>query len=305
MAIRGLYMKESMRKIAPIAFTLLVLTCTGLGQAAASLQNVNISTLNWRVGSSDEPILKSIPKEQLARFVYQLIQQGEDENAKEHYSPVEKFLVGDYTFSDLDGDEHLELVASIDVAGRPFFNSVVVGRMGDRFVYDIVGSWGEVHNFSKEIQDLNGGGIMELLAREYWIYPRPEPRLEEAFDKYRVWALAGYGWVAIYHWRNGKLINVSTECPEYYREKFLPPLEESIAKIRQFKQASEADKRALASHFQVLMFKAQRLWGNKTVGLQEALTWADSDNPVLQDNAIRIFGEIGDAKSVNQLERLA
>jgi hypothetical protein len=299
-------MKGSMGKTIQVASVLLLFACTNLSQSIGSSRERNITTMSWRVGGSDEIDLRKTPKEQLVRFVYRVIQQGQDEYAREHYSPLEKLSIGDYAFRDFDGDGNLEFVASIDVAGRPFFNTVfVTGKAVDQFAYDKVASWGEKHDFSKEISDLNKDGVLELIAKERWIYPLPEPHLEEAFDKYGGWILADYSWVAIYNWQNGKLTNVSSEFPEFYREKFLPSLEQSIAQIRRFKEASDESKRSLASHYQVLVFKAQRLLGNKTAGLQEAIAWADSGTQILQENAIRIFREIRDAEAIKQLEQLA
>jgi hypothetical protein len=299
-------MKGSMGKTIQVVSILLLFACTNLSQNIGSSREMDIAKMSWRFGGSDEKDLKRTPKEQLVRFIDQVIQQGQDEYAKERYSPLEKLLIGDYTFKDLDGDGYLEFVASIDVAGRPFFNTVfVTSKAGAHFAYDRVASWGEKHDFSREISDLNKDGILELLAKERWIYPLPEPHWEEAFDKYGGWILADYSWMNIYNWQNGKLTNVSSKFPGYYREKFLPPLEQSIAQIRQFKVASEEDKRSLARHYQVLTFKAQRLLGNRTTGLQEAIAWANSDSQILQENAIRVLREINDAEAIKQLERLA
>jgi hypothetical protein len=231
----------------------------------------SVANVRWTVQNAGW--LNSRPSKEVAAFIYNVISRGPNTLTKDLFSVVDakSFRVGDFTFSDLSGNGKLELVASIDTEGRPFFNTVaIIGQAGEEFPYDTIQSWGPVHDFSKEIVDLSHTGTKAIIAKVVEDYPEPEPRLEDAHLESGMSILSDPAWINIYEWHSGVVAQANQRYASYYKTVYVPRTEQTVERISLFPNATLEEKDALASNYKVNLYRAQHLLGEPTAGFQDA-----------------------------------
>src|ERR1039457_2789043 len=141
---------------------------TSKGQDADHKRAVDLRSPQWT--DAERTALNKLTKTDVASFVYRVVADGKQSQIKDTIESIgpNDFLVGDYTFMDLNADGNLELIASVDTTGRPFYNTVVVvAKIGGGLVYDTIISWNPTqrHDFNGEFQDLAGAGKLVLIAK--------------------------------------------------------------------------------------------------------------------------------------------
>jgi hypothetical protein len=188
---------------------------------------------------------------------------------------VDSSSVGDFRFADLLGDGNLELVATIDVNGRAFYNEIlVVRRIGANLAIQHIPAW-NLESLSRVISDLNGDGKQEL-------------QLPTSLSPYLGAQAPQVEWTAIYAW-TGKLFQERTaKFAAWYTANILPPLQRALANAQ---NGGDAVKIALA---QLELDKAVRVsGGGSETGLANAQTLATCRNPILRIWAASALADIG------------
>lgn len=274
---------------------------------AASRQpqtTVDLSTVLWRGADAELDVLNQLDSSTVRDFVFRVIQTSGESQAFYTSDGVSNFLIGDFKFVDMNRDGNIQLVASIDVAGRPFFNWVgVVGQVNGRFSFDRVPSWGERHDFDRELRDLDGDGTLELLAKDRWADVDDASVPDSLRDSSGVSVLPDSAWINVLQWNNGTLRNVNEKFSRFYQAEYIPTIQRALSTIDAIRDSDDL-KEGIASIYKVNAFRALRTAGRRNVGYEEAVNWAYSRDPVLQISAAQVFSDIGDSDSVVQLERL-
>lgn len=191
--------------------------------------------------------------------------------------PAKPNDIGKFTWADLQGNGNLELVATMDVNGRGFFNALYVlwrGPMGRMTAQEIDG-W-MIRDLQKVIRDLNGDGRDELII----------PTVLYQYN-----TAGTYTWPVIYRLKNGKYVEASRDFPKFYGDKILPGLEQQIAEYQSNSGRANQDMAA------VLIMERDKiirtLGRNPTAGLHEAYRWMNTDEPFLLLAAAATFKDIG------------
>lgn len=171
------------------------------------------------------------------------------------------------------------MIATIDYSGRGFFNNVVIIRKADdQFVYQLLKGF-EV-DLDDVVVNLDNDGKKELLI----------PRLLSLYRGAKPMAL----WTDIFKW-DGKKYSKANEAHKSFYTKKLLELENKIRIA-----ADPLEK----SVYQIEAEKAKRLIDpNSRAGFDTAANLYNSDNPDLKDDAIRIWEDIGDTGSLEQLRK--
>jgi hypothetical protein len=199
--------------------------------------------------------------------------------------------IGEFTWADLQRDGKLELVASLDVNGRAFFDALVIfwRDASGKITYQEIGGRG-MDDLDAVIKDLNGDGTKELVI--------PTELVSHSTADTTTWPAA-------YRLEKGKYVKASSEFASFYDGEVLPELKHKIEDTRR-----EIDRIATSeSHLDVQYRqslqgkladliterdKIQRLVGrDPTAGLEDARTWIRSNNPDLLQDAAVTFTDIG------------
>ena len=191
--------------------------------------------------------------------------------------PVKPADIGEFTWADLQGDGKVELVATMDVNGRAFFNALFIlwkDSSGKVRAQELDG-W-MIRDLHKVIRDLNGDGKDELIIPTVLVQ----------------YSTAGtFTWPVVYRLENRKYVEASRDFPGFYDDQVLPSLEKQIGDY-QSKQEPGNQEMAAALIFE--RDKILRMLGrNPTAGLQQAYHWMNTDDPYLLQNAAATFKEIG------------
>lgn len=269
---------------------------------------VDLRTVSWTEAGGEPAALNQLDSSTVRDFIFQVIQTSGDSQTRDFYTAegVSHFLIGDFKFVDMNHDGNLQLVTSIDVVGRPFFNWVgVIGKVNDQFRFDRVQSWGEKHDFGQEIRDLDGDGTLELLAKERWtdVDASTAGSIASLHDDSGRSLLPDSAWINVLQWNNGTLRNVSDRFNRFYQAEYMPTIQRALSMIDAVPDSDDI-KQEIASVYKVNAFRALRTGGQRQTGYDEAVNWAYSKDPVLQTSAVQVFSDIGDSNSGIQLERL-
>ncbi len=197
--------------------------------------------------------------------------------------PIKSTDIGEFTWADLQGDGRLELVATMDVNGRAFFNALFVlwrepsGKVTSQELdgWTIRDLQKVIRDLQKVIRDLNGGGQDELI-------------IPTVLFQYNT--AATFTWPVIYRLEKGKYAEASRDFPQFYEDQVLPKLE---AQIRAYQSKRGQGNQDMAA---VLIFEKNRilhmLGRNPAAGLQEAQQWINTDDPFLLLAATATFNDI-------------
>ncbi len=190
--------------------------------------------------------------------------------------------IGEFLWADLEGNGTYQLLMTLDVNSRHFYNSLVVytrdssGRLASQ---DIRG-WA-IRNLSKVIKDINGNGKDELIIPS-----------QLASDTYR--GAAGMAiWPAVYRQKDGQYVEASREFPSFYESQILPKLEKKIAEVRENTGKGLATQHDLAVAI-MARDKVLRVIGrDPSAGEQDAREWMASEDPELRCDAAAVLGDMG------------
>jgi hypothetical protein len=145
--------------------------------------------------------------------------------------------VGEHLFIDLDGDNGLELVATIDYSGRGFYASVaVVYQNGHRLDYqELGGHGGNITNLRNSIADFDGDGDLEIAV----------PRLLEPYQGAAPIPI----FIDVYHWNDWRYTLADPiRYEDFYRNRLLPRIEENLGALSVDSASLGADMRAALIH---------------------------------------------------------
>jgi hypothetical protein len=198
--------------------------------------------------------------------------------------PVKSTDIGEFTWADLQGNGRMELVATMDVNGRAFFNALFIfwrDSSGKVTTREIDG-W-MISNLHVVIRDLNGDGRDELIVPTVLVqYNTAETTT----------------WPMVYRLEKGKYIEASREFSAFYDNEVLPKLNSEMSQYQA--KATKAGPTNGWNPAWLIMVrdKILRVLGrDPTAGLQQAYQWMNTDDPhLLQDAAVN-FHDIGGHKA--------
>lgn len=124
--------------------------------------------------------------------------------------------VGEFLFSDLDGDGQLELLVTLDHSGRGFFNSVmVIQRASGKYGYSMTHvNTNSVVDLSSRVVDVDQNGRHELVVEQF-------------IDRYEGATRTPVETV-IFELHGAALVDASSRYPEFYRDRVIPKLEKEL-----------------------------------------------------------------------------
>lgn len=141
--------------------------------------------------------------------------------------------------------------------------------------------------------DLNGDGREELIRFDGLRYdPRPE----------RTKFIPTGTWPSVYRLHNRKYVEASRDFPSFYETKILPQLDKAISKAREDAAQQKAQPQTGADPGPVRYLAALIMCRDKILrvlgrdpnaGLAQAREWMTSRDPVMVDNAVVVFKDIG------------
>lgn len=224
-------------------------------------------------------------------------------------SAVEKFVnemsegdvhktVGEFTWADLAGDGRYELITTLDLSGRSFFDYLAVYERDD--LGNVSVQWfpeeTAIGRLSSVIRDLDNDGRKELIVPT--LFP------SGAYGAGSVSAV----WPAVYKLKNRTYVEASNEFESFYDTDVLPGLLKDIAEARA-KAGTSASYAPKLISMTLEKDKILRVLGrDRTAGLDEAREWAASDDPHLASAGAAVLREIngnaGKASREKELPKL-
>jgi hypothetical protein len=186
--------------------------------------------------------------------------------------------IGEFTWADLQGNGSLELVATMDVNGRAFFNALFVWwrDSSGNVVRQAINGW-MISDLHAVIRDLNGDGRDELIIPSVLLsYSTAET----------------ITWPAIYKLRGKQYLEASKDFAGYYETEVLPALEADISDPNLTPDGGlDVEETRAARSFE--KFKILRVIGrDPTAGLEQAYRWMKSGDPYLLLAATATFSQI-------------
>ena len=257
-----------------------ILLCALVGAASAA----GVADIPWN--QSNIAILRGLDKAAVEKLVNDL-----------SVGDVHK-TVGDFTWTDLVGDGRYELITTLDLSGRAFFDYLAVYERDDLGKISV--QW-----FSEEtaigrlrsvIRDLDNDSKKELIIPT--LFPS---------GAYGAESLSA-AWPAVYKLENGIYVEASDEFGNFYDTEVLPGLIKNIAEARAKPEPSASDVRKLISSM-LEKDKILRVLGRDRSGaLAEAREWAASDDPNLAHAGAVVLremnGKVGKASPEKELPRV-
>jgi hypothetical protein len=228
-----------------------------------------ISDMSW--DHTNLPSLRSLDKAAVARFI----------NDNTTYSPVplKPRDIGEFTWADLAGDGRYELVTTIDVNGRAFFDALVVfwRNISGTVTYQEIRDRG-IDNLDTVIKDLTGDGRDELVIPTVLI----EYSTADTFT-----------WPAIYKLQGEHYVDASKDFATYYEKEVLPDLNAKIddPNAQTFGTLSSEETRAVLTMERAKILRV--IGRDPKAGLKQAYQWMNSEDPRLLQDAAATFQEIG------------
>lgn len=222
--------------------------------------------------------------------------------------------VGDYKWADVDSDGAYELLLVLDSSGRGFYNNLyVVKKTGPAFSYQDIFIWNaarigesltplrESHMGSLSIcdqgcqvivSDIDGDGLLELFA----------PIL---LGPYRGSSPSPL-WTGIFKWESGRYSEADLQFQSFYSGVLLSHVEQRIAELSEGKAEVQQGLDQRLDLEWVIKDRILRLFGSDPrAGLERAVGWARSPDPVARQNALVELGEIPGEEARRVLQELS
>lgn len=252
-----------MKKLVAAVLTLI------FAQASVAFAS-DIGELTW--SGPDLQALRALDKGDVARFVNQ------NGGAKFETKPAD---IGDFTWADLEGNGHYDLVTIQDVSRR-FFNALVIyrrDRSGKVSSQEIRG-W-MIGRLTSVVRDLDHDGRDELVIPT--LFP---PGAYGA-------GVVSARWPAIYRLNDGRYVEASNRFASFYDAEVLPRLNNDIAKSRGKIAEGFRYQHTLAAQT-LEKDKILRVLGREPrAGLAEAREWISGDDLRLASVGIAVLQDIG------------
>ena len=237
----------------------------------ASLGNALAADSNLAWDESNIKTLRTLNQADLAALV-NLLPPGS--GVVIHPEPAS---IGEFAWTDLQGNGTYQLLMTLDVNGRHFYNSLVIYSRDSsgRLASQEIRGWA-IRNLANVTRDIKGDGKVELIV------PSQLPS-----DTYR--GAAGMAiWPAVYREKNGQYLEASGEFPSFYESQVLPELDRKIAEVRQ-----KLDKGLATAHDLAIAIMARdkvlRIIGrDPRAGQREARKWMASQDPELRSDAAAV-----------------
>lgn len=203
-----------------IAIVALVLTVALVNSGLAA----GVADIQW--DQSNVATLRTLNKDGVVGLL------GDLWSANHPFSVPKPREIGQYTWADLEGNGEYELVATLDVNGRAFYNALMIysrDPSGEITTQEIRG-W-MISDLGNVIQDLNGNGQDELIIPTMLVSRTTASTI---------------AWPVVYRLDKGKYVEASRDFPQYYDNEALPQLDKEISATRDKIAAGMANERSLA-----------------------------------------------------------
>jgi hypothetical protein len=260
---------------------LLLLVAFTFAQAGHAL-GASITDTPWDQGSIET--LRTYDKASVAGFLTGVIGNFSGHGDCSCVKPKD---IDEYTWADLQGDGKFELVASMDVNGRAFFDALLIfwRDASGKMIYQEVRG-GRILDLGRVVRDLNGDGKKELVI--------PIELVSHSSAGAAIWP-------AVYRLEKGKYVEASGDFPGFYEDEALPKLKSKIENTRRTMTRVGTSETPLDLEYRQSLQgkladliternKILRLIGrDPTAGLQDAREWMKSNDPdLLQDAAVTL-----------------
>jgi len=186
------------------------------------------------------------------------------------------------------------LTATVDASGRQLFYDVAVvcPATPGSFSMTLLRS-APPHELGAELVDLDGDGIFEIVTRD----------LAGGYQGVETLPLF---WYSIFRVKGSVPTDVSKDYKNFYVTYLLPNLD----LVSRLTGTPGAGTPALAERAgaEARFLKAKydrKIAGSPSAGLDDAVDWAGSSDPVVQMLAVKTWSDIGTAKALDGLRRLA
>jgi len=188
----------------------------------------------------------------------------------------------------------------------------IVGDFGERWFWgsEYVG----INHDGEQFADLNQDGFYEL----FLFVP-----LKRDWPPQRTKFIPNGEWLQVWRLKNGKYVEASRDFPNFYTKQILPKLDAAITQAREDVNEVPAEKakphpgisntddywNSSARYLAALIMtrdKILRVLGiDPNAGLEQAREWMKSPDPVLVDDAVSVFRDIGGHDADVRAARLA
>jgi hypothetical protein len=260
---------------------LLLMVAFTFAQAGHAL-GASIADTPWDEGNVET--LRTFNKASVARFLTDVLGNFSGHGECSCVKPDD---IDGFTWAGLEGDGKLELVASLDVNGRAFFDALLIfwRDASGRMTYQEVRGSG-IHNLRTVIRDLKGDGKKELVI--------PIELVSHSSAGAAIWP-------AVYRLEKGKYVEASGDFPGFYEDEALPKLKSKTENTRrtmtrvgtsetpldlEYRQSLQGKLADLITERNKILRVIGR---DPTAGLQDARAWMKSNDPdLLQDAAVTL-----------------
>lgn len=206
--------------------------------------------------------------------------------------PLKVYDVGEFRFVPLEKDKYY-LIAVTDVSGRFMNNIEAVHCTGKTCITAQNPSDGD-NDLRTQLLDVDADGLYELVTKE-WAGPYDGVATLPVYRYY------------LKRWRNGEFIDISAEEPRAFKTWVLPLMQvdrkkaEGTLKRRLSEEGGiESSHKLSAQVGAQLQFVEddyhRRVLGERTVGIENARRWSQSDDPNLIEIGITALEEIDSPK---------
>ena len=295
---------------------ILSLTITlGLARVARAIE---ITELAWN--EANIRTLRGLDKEAYFRFY---IRQEDPENEQEWTADTlgleyDWYPAGDGTYELVINSQTGPDVAFLDLYWRDSRGRItnqefpIFGDFGERWF------WGSkyvgINHDGEQFADLDRDGFYELIL----FVP-----LKRDWPPQRTKFIPDGEWLQVWRLKNGKYVEASRDFPGFYTKQILPKLDAAIAQAREAVDQVPADKanphpgisdsddywNSPARYLAALIMTRDKILRflriDPNAGLEQAREWMKSPDPVLVDDAVSVFRDVGGHDAEVRAARLA
>jgi hypothetical protein len=295
-----------MKSIFTVGLGLLLIL--GVARTEGTVFAAEIADMAW--DESNISTLRSLDKDAVFGFVEQTKTPDANVIKMNMNLDQDSRSIEAFTWADLAGDHHYELVVAFTPPGTSLSNIAVIYRRSSsgQLATEVIEGDGITIDGSpyiqspKLIQDLDGDGKYELVVPEEW-----GSALATSLPIYlKIYSLSG-----------GSYVEASRNFPKFYDTQVLPMLETEISEAAnepprngpapselttpmQIEDWRDEPVRKLAS-LEMKRDKILRVLGrDSTAGEKEARKWVKSGDPQLIEDAMSVFEDMGGHEAERQ-----